>query len=135
MKFKFDKDLEPFYATPGSAGFDLKSSENITIKAHGYATVGTSFSIIGNPSTKIHFLLKGRSGLASKHGILCHGGTIDNDYKGEIKAVLFNLSEKDYVIKYGERICQLVPICSEKIEDIKIISQNTQHIGFGSTGK
>ncbi|EMG46631.1 Deoxyuridine 5'-triphosphate nucleotidohydrolase [Candida maltosa Xu316] len=121
-----------------SAGYDLYSSEEATIPAHGQGLVATDISIIVPIGT--YGRVAPRSGLAVKHGISTGAGVIDADYRGEVKVVLFNHSDKDFEIKEGDRIAQLVleKIVNADIQEISLEElDNTERGegGFGSTGK
>ncbi|KAI5961779.1 DUT1 [Candida margitis] len=121
-----------------AAGYDLYSSEDAKIPAQGQGLVSTDISIIVPVGT--YGRVAPRSGLAVKHGISTGAGVIDADYRGEVKVVLFNHSTKDFEIKKGDRIAQLVleRIVNADIEQIDLEGlSNTERGegGFGSTGK
>lgn len=130
----------PEYATPDSAGLDLRAflPEAITLKPLQRTLVPTGLSI--ELPRGYEAQIRPRSGLAFKHGltVLNSPGTIDADYRGEIGVVLVNLSSEDFVIQDGERICQMVIAAHAQVElvDAKNLS-NTQRGsgGFGHTGK
>lgn len=132
-----EKATLPTKGSALAAGYDLYSSEEAVIPAQGQGLVATDISIIVPVGT--YGRVAPRSGLAVKHGISTGAGVIDADYRGEVKVVLFNHSKKDFEIKKGDRIAQLV---LERIinADIKEISAeeltNTERGagGFGSTG-
>lgn len=121
-----------------AAGYDLYSSEEATIPGQGQGLVGTDVSIIVPIGT--YGRVAPRSGLAVKHGISTGAGVIDADYRGEVKVVLFNHSKKDFEIKKGDRIAQLV---LEQIINAEIVEIQEAELegtargagGFGSTGK
>ncbi|CCG22724.1 Dut1 dUTP pyrophosphatase [Candida orthopsilosis Co 90-125] len=121
-----------------AAGYDLYSSEDSQIPAHGQGLVSTDISIIVPIGT--YGRVAPRSGLAVKHGISTGAGVIDADYRGEVKVVLFNHSDKHFEIKKGDRIAQLVleRIVNADLEEIDLEGlSNTERGegGFGSTGK
>lgn len=130
----------PTYATEGSAGFDLPASikESITLKGGNRILIPTGL-IIEIPQN-YEGQLRARSGLASQFGItLLNGiGTIDSDYRGEVKVLLVNLSNEPYEIKPSQKIAQLViaPVCKAILEEVSQIDQSTKRRdgGFGSTG-
>ncbi len=130
----------PEYKTQGASGVDLYANiENeITIKKFERILVPTGIFV--QIPKGYEGQIRARSGLALKHGItLANGiGTIDSDYRGEIKIILINLGEKDYTINRGDRIAQLIITKYEKV-DFKIVSSisNTDRDsgGFGHTGK
>lgn len=121
-----------------AAGYDIYSSESSSVPAHGQALVSTDISIIVPLGT--YGRVAPRSGLAVKHGISTGAGVIDADYRGEVKVVLFNHSDKDFKIEKGDRIAQLVleKIVSADIQEISLEELDTTERGvggFGSTGK
>jgi len=123
--------------TQGSAGFDLCAAEDRTIPAHGFASVGTGLSIELPEGTEAQ--VRPRSGMAAKHGIgiLNSPGTIDSDYRGEVKVILFNASDREYPVQRGDRIAQLV---FGILADVDIVeAESLSHTargprGFGHTG-
>lgn len=129
----------PDYETPNSAGLDLRANlENEVMLRSGERTLIPTGLFIELPEG-FEAQIRPRSGLAVKHGItvLNSPGTIDSDYRGEIKVILVNLSNEDFVIKNGERICQMVVSKYEKIS-WKIADAIDSTIrgtgGFGHTG-
>ena len=130
----------PFYATECSAGMDIKANieEPITLQPLQRAMVPTGLYIALPEGTEAQ--IRPRSGLAAKHGItvLNTPGTIDADYRGEIKVILVNLSNEDFVINPGERIAQMVVARYEQVEwDAVEVLDDTERGagGFGSTGR
>ncbi len=136
---KSNHDL-PAYSTEYSAGMDLRSciGEDIVLKPLDRYLVPTGLFIelpVGYEAQ-----IRPRSGLAVKHGItvLNSPGTIDSDYRGEIKVILVNLSHEEFVIKNGERICQMVIHKHEQVmwTEVPDLNQSKRGIGgFGHTGK
>lgn len=132
-----EKATAPTKGSALAAGYDLYSSEDAVIPAQGQGLVATDISIIVPVGT--YGRVAPRSGLAVKHGISTGAGVIDADYRGEVKVVLFNHSKKDFEIKSGDRIAQLV---LERIvnADISVITKEELDTtergegGFGSTG-
>ena len=129
----------PFYATVNSAGMDLKANieEPITLAPLQRAMVPTGLYIALPEGTEAQ--IRPRSGLAAKHGVtvLNTPGTIDADYRGEIKVILVNLSNEPFTINPGERIAQMVVARYEKVEwNIVDTLDETERGagGFGSTG-
>ena len=129
----------PTYATEGSAGMDIVASikEKIILMPHEIELIPTNLSI----SLPIGFecQVRSRSGLAAKNGIfaLNSPGTIDSDYRGEIKIILANFSNVPFVINRGDRIAQLVVARHEKVfwEQVDSLSDTERGSGgFGSTG-
>lgn len=130
----------PAYATELSAGMDIKANieESITLKPLERAMVATGLYI--ELPAGFEAQIRPRSGLAAKHGVtVCNSpGTIDADYRGEIKVILVNLSNNDFVINKGERIAQMVIAKYEKVElcAVEVLSDTVRgEGGFGSTGK
>ena len=130
----------PFYATEKSAGMDLKANitEPITLGPLDRAMIPTGLFIALPDGTEAQ--IRPRSGLAAKHGIsvLNAPGTVDADYRGEIKVILVNLSNEPFTINPGERIAQMVVARYEKVEwnEVKTLDEtNRGEGGFGSTGK
>jgi dUTP pyrophosphatase len=135
---------DPQYATAGSSGFDLRANltESISIKAGSRAIVPTGlfFEIPDNFEIQV----RPRSGLAAKNGItvLNTPGTIDADYRGEIKVILINLGDEDFMISHGDRIAQAVvaSVTAKNIINLTKVSEISTDTergegGFGSTGK
>lgn len=130
----------PSYATELSAGLDLKASisEPVTLAPLGRALIPTGLYIELPQGTEAQ--IRPRSGLAAKSGItvLNAPGTIDADYRGEIKVILVNLSDTEFVVNPGERIAQMVVARYEKIvwEETDSLEDTERGAGgFGSTGK
>lgn len=128
----------PKYQTDGASGFDLCASENLVIKGGSYALVATGLSFSFSKHYEIQ--VRPRSGLALKHGIsvLNTPGTIDADYRGEIKVLLMNFGKEDFTIHIGDRIAQaiLCPIIRAHIQIVEQLDATERGVnGFGSTGK
>jgi dUTP pyrophosphatase len=130
----------PQYATELSAGMDLKAntSEPITLGPLERALIPTGLYIALPEGTEAQ--IRPRSGLAAKHGIsvLNAPGTIDADYRGEIKVILVNLSNEAFTVNPGERIAQMVVAKYEKVEwqEVETLSETERgEGGFGSTGR
>lgn len=130
----------PAYATEYSAGMDLKANltDPVTLGPLERAMVPTGLYIELPHGSEAQ--IRPRSGLAAKHGIsvLNSPGTIDADYRGEIKVILVNLSNVEFVINPGERIAQMVVAKYEKVEweEVDELSDSVRgEGGFGSTGR
>jgi dUTP pyrophosphatase len=130
----------PEYATVQSAGLDLKAniSESIVLKPLHRQLVATGLFI--ELPAGYEAQIRPRSGLAFKHGItvLNSPGTIDADYRGEVKVLLVNLSNEDFTINDGERIAQMVIAKHEQIkwEQVSSLEESARgEGGFGSTGR
>lgn len=129
----------PAYETEGSAGMDLRANitESITLKPLERSLVPTGLFIelpLGYEAQ-----VRPRSGLAAKRGLTCLNspGTIDSDYRGELKVILVNLSNETQVIEPAERIAQMVIAKHERVylQEVEILSDTTRGAGgFGSTG-
>lgn len=130
----------PEYATPGSAGMDLKANttEPIVLKPLERQMVPTGIHIQLPEGYEAQ--IRPRSGLAAKYGISIVNapGTVDADYTGEIKVILINLSNENFVINPGERIAQMVVARYERVEwdEVATLDETERgEGGFGSTGK
>ena len=130
----------PFYATPLSAGMDLKAclESPLTLAPLQRALVPTGLFIALPEGYEAQ--VRPRSGLAAKHGVtvLNTPGTIDADYRGEIKVVLVNLSDTPFEIVPGERIAQMVVARHERVEweAVDVLDETERGVGgFGSTGR
>jgi len=130
----------PQYATGGSSGMDIRANLDIpqTLKPLERALMPTGIFIEIPQGYEVQ--VRPRSGLAIKQGITCLNtpGTIDADYRGEIKVILINLSQEDQVIQHGDRIAQLVVQKVEQaiwkpVEELEVSERNAG--GFGHTGK
>jgi dUTP pyrophosphatase len=129
----------PKYETPGSSGMDIAAhiTNNIIINPGEKALVPTGFSIAIPKGYEVQ--IRPRSGLAAKKNItvLNTPGTIDADYRGEIKVILINLGKEKFTIENGERIAQMVvcPVVQAILEEVKELSDTKRGLGgFGSTG-
>lgn len=136
---KFDKEKDVFipeYKTEGSSGMDLMSIEELVLSPMGTITVRTNLSVEIPDGYEIQ--IRSRSGLAVKHGVIVLNspGTIDSDYRGEIKVILHNTGPEDFDVNIGERIAQMVLAKVEKMElyEDKLSETERNHGGFGSTG-
>lgn len=139
VKIKTDDNVRlPEYATPGASGMDLRASESAVIPAHGRGCVGTGLYL--EMPLGCEAQVRPRSGLALKHGltVLNSPGTIDSDYRGELRIILANLGDDDFKIEPGDRIAQLVFASVTQVNLVKSDGLNTTERasgGFGSTGK
>ncbi len=137
----FNKNIKlPTYKTSGSSGMDLMAhiKGKINIKPGKIAIIPTGIAIAIPINYEIQ--IRPRSGLAAKKGIsvLNTPGTIDSDYRGEIKIILINLSKKSFVVKSGDRVAQMIlsPVAKGKFKKVKILPRTIRGKGgFGSTGK
>jgi dUTP pyrophosphatase len=130
----------PSYSTEHAAGMDLRANieEDVALKPLERKLVGTGLFIEIPEGYEAQ--IRPRSGLAINKGItiLNSPGTIDSDYRGEIKVIMINLSDEVFVIKDGERICQMVIAKHEKAEWIStdvLVQSGRGEGGFGHTGK
>ena len=138
---KFYKNIKlPIYKTAGSSGMDLVAytKNKITINPSKTAIIPTGIAVAIPKNYEIQ--IRPRSGLAAKKGItvLNTPGTIDADYRGEIKIILINLSKKSFVVKSGDRIAQMIlcPVVKGKLKEVKNLPKtNRGRGGLGSTGK
>ena len=128
----------PKYQTEGSAGFDLHSIENAKIFPGNQTLIRIGLSVEIPPGTELQ--LRPRSGLALKHmlSLTNSPGTLDSDYRGEIKIILINLSREAFEVKKGDRIAQAV-LCPVIKADMRVVDElsetNRGTGGHGSTGK
>ena len=132
----------PAYETPGSAGMDLRAAvpedEPLTLRPGARALVPTGLCM--DIPLGFEVQVRPRSGLAAKHGVTCLNtpGTIDADYRGEVKVILVNLGEEDFVIRRGERIAQMIVAAVAQAAWLETDSLNETARGaggFGSTGR
>lgn len=130
----------PLYQTPLSAGMDVRADleQNVTLAPLGRAMIPTGLYVELPEGYEMQ--VRPRSGLAAKHGItvLNSPGTIDADYRGEIRIILVNLSGEAFTIEPGERIAQLVVARHEQVEWEPVEELGTTERGaggFGSTGR
>lgn len=130
----------PQFMTPGAAGMDIFAAnrEDVTLPAGGRALIPTGIAVAIPANCEAQ--IRPRSGLALKHGLtlLNTPGTIDSDYRGEIKLIVINLGEEDYTLKRGERIAQMVfaQVVRPEIVEVESLDQTDRGAGgFGHTGK
>ena len=130
----------PSYATPGSAGMDLRASLNETIVLQPMERQLVPTGLFVELPVGYEAQVRPRSGLAINHGITCLNspGTIDSDYRGELKVILINLGNEPHAIKNGDRIAQMI---ISRVEQVELLQVNSLTItergegGFGHTGK
>ena len=128
----------PAYATAHAAGLDVVAAENVTLAPGARHAIATGFAIAIPEGYEVQ--VRPRSGLALKNGITCLNtpGTIDADYRGEVKVILANLGGESFEVRRGERIAQLVPAAVQRatfaeVADLDDTARGTG--GFGSTGR
>jgi dUTP pyrophosphatase len=141
---RFPHGLElplPAYETAGSAGMDLRaaleSSEQIILEPGKRGIIPTGLALALPPNLEAQ--IRPRSGLAAKNGVTCLNspGTIDSDYRGEIKVILINLGSEPFIIKRGDRIAQMIisPVLQIQWTEVDALDETVRGIGgFGSTG-
>ena len=127
----------PAYATEGAAGMDVVSAEDVTLAPGARHAVATGLALAIPPGYEIQ--VRPRSGLALKHGISVPNtpGTIDSDYRGELKVILINHGAEAFAILRGDRVAQLVlaPVTRAAWEEVADLDQTARGAGgFGSTG-
>jgi len=139
--FKINGDVvSPKYNYESDSGFDLYSTEEITIDGLGRALVPTGLSFDIKDGYEIQ--VRSKSGLAINQGLMCLNspGTVDNGYTGEVKAIIFNTNKEPFTIKKGMKIAQAVlcPVVNGKwvnlVEKTKQSDKDRGDNGFGSTG-
>ncbi len=128
----------PAYATDGAAGMDVVAAEELTLAPGERAAVATGFAIAIPAGHEVQ--VRPRSGLAFKHGVTCLNtpGTIDSDYRGEVKVILANLGKAPFEIARGDRIAQLVPavVLRASLDEVAVLDDTSRGAGgFGSTGR
>jgi dUTP pyrophosphatase len=127
----------PAYATQGAAGMDVVAAEALVLAPGARHAVATGFAMAIPEGYEVQ--VRPRSGLALKHGITCLNtpGTIDSDYRGEVKVILANLGDAPFPIARGDRIAQLVPAVVQHatLEEVTTLGETMRGAGgFGSTG-
>ena len=135
-----ENSIDPEYAYPTDSGFDLFSTEEVILEAHGRALVSTGLHFDIPDGYEIQ--IRSKSGLALKQGlmVLNSPGTVDQGYTGEIKVILFNTTNKELKIERGQKIAQAVVssvVSGKWIEFVKvkdISNKDRSDNGFGSTG-
>ncbi|CUS23581.1 LAQU0S10e03664g1_1 [Lachancea quebecensis] len=129
--------IAPTKGSASAAGYDIYASKDSVISARGQGLVSTDVSFTVPVGT--YGRIAPRSGLAVKHGINTGAGVVDRDYTGEVKIVLFNHSDKDFEVRKGDRVAQL--ILEKIVDDAEIVVVDSLEEsargagGFGSTGK
>lgn len=128
----------PAYASEHAAGLDVVAAEDITLAPGARHAVATGFAIAIPHGYEVQ--VRPRSGLALKHGITCLNtpGTIDSDYRGEVKVILANLGSAPFDVRRGERIAQLVPapVLRAAFSEVDDLNDTVRGAGgFGSTGR
>lgn len=128
----------PAYATAGAAGMDVVAAEDVTLAPGARHAVATGFAVAIPPGYEIQ--VRPRSGLALKNGVTCLNtpGTIDEDYRGEVKVILANLGSEPFEVRRGERIAQLVPapVQRARFDEVDELDDTARGTGgFGSTGR
>ena len=127
----------PAYATAGAAGMDVLAAEDVTLAPGARHAVATGLALAIPAGFEIQ--VRPRSGLALKYGITVPNtpGTIDSDYRGELKVILINLGAADFTIQRGDRVAQLVftPVVQAQWEEVSDLDKTARGAGgFGSTG-
>ena len=132
----------PAYETEGAAGMDLRAAvpqdAPVTLQPGERQMIPTGLSLAIPPGYEVQ--VRPRSGLAAKHGLTCLNspGTVDSDYRGELKVILINLGREAFVVQRGERIAQMVvaPVTRGVFEEVDVLPETVRgEGGFGSTGR
>ena len=128
----------PSYATPGAAGLDVVAAEDIDLAPGQRHAVATGFRVAIPEGYEIQ--VRPRSGLAFNHGVTVPNtpGTIDSDYRGELKVLIINHGSEPFAVRRGERIAQLVPavVTIAAFDEVDELDDTHRgHGGFGSTGR
>ena len=140
IKKLFPEVQLPSYKTSGASGMDLMAfiKSSITIKAKTSCLIPTGLSIAFSEDYEVQ--IRPRSGLAAKNNIsvLNTPGTIDSDYRGEIKVIIYNHGNNDFLVNNGDRIAQMIltPVVKMQLEETNDLPETIRgEGGFGSTGK
>ncbi|MFV0622713.1 dUTP diphosphatase [Sphingomonas sp. ac-8] len=139
LRLDHGRDLPlPAYATAGAAGMDVVAAEDCDLAPGARHAVATGFALAIPSGYEVQ--VRPRSGLALKHGVTCLNtpGTIDSDYRGEVKVILANLGQESFAVRRGERIAQLVPapVLHAALEEVTHLDDTVRGSGgFGSTGR
>ena len=137
---RLSKDINlPKYETEGSSGMDLAAHIENSVQIEPGNTVIVPTGIAVSIPKNFEMQIRPRSGLAAKNkiSVLNTPGTIDSDYRGEIKVILINLSEKTFIVEKGARIAQMVlcPIVKAQVKEVESLGETLRSSsGFGSTG-
>jgi dUTP pyrophosphatase len=128
----------PARATEHAAGLDVVAAENVTLAPGERHAVATGFAVAIPEGYEVQ--VRPRSGLALKYGVTCLNtpGTIDSDYRGEVKVILANLGSEPFEVRRGERIAQLVPapVLKADFVEVEVLGETARGAGgFGSTGQ
>lgn len=139
LRLDHGRDLAlPAYATAGAAGMDVVAAEDVTLEPGARHAIATGFALAIPAGYEVQ--VRPRSGLALKHGITCLNtpGTIDSDYRGEVKVILANLGQEPFAVRRGDRIAQLVPapVLRATLTQVTHLDDTARGSGgFGSTGQ
>ena len=140
IKKLFPEVQLPSYKTSGASGMDLMAfiKSSITIKPKTSCLIPTGLSVAFSEDYEVQ--IRPRSGLAAKNNIsvLNTPGTIDSDYRGEIKVIIYNHGNKDFLVNNGDRIAQMIltPVVKMELEEANDLPETIRgEGGFGSTGK
>jgi dUTP pyrophosphatase len=139
LRLAHGEDLPlPRYATEHAAGMDVVAAETVTLEPGDRLAIATGFAIAIPEGYEVQ--VRPRSGLALKHGVTCLNtpGTIDADYRGELKIILANLGDQPFHVARGERIAQLVPAPVQRatFAEVSALDETARGTGgFGSTGR
>ncbi len=136
FKKEHDDAVIPTYATAGSAGADLYSVETCSVQPGSIQLIDLGFSIAIPYGYEVQ--VRPRSGLALKHGITLMNavGTVDSDYRGTMKVILFNAGKNAFLVEKGMRIAQMIvaPVTLACFEIVQSLDETERNGGFGSTG-
>lgn len=127
---EIETSTEFSYATPGSSGVDMRSSEDTVIFPRSQRVVHTGIRIVRMPDN-MEAQIRSRSGSAFKHNVFVFNGTIDSDFRDNINVLMMNNGDENYTIKTGDRVAQLI---FSPIFKLRLPSGEARSGGFGSTG-
>ena len=130
----------PSYETIGSSGMDLRANLEDAVNLHPLQRALIPTGLFIELPVGYEAQVRPRSGLAIKHGITCLNspGTIDSDYRGELKIILINLSDEVFTIQHGERIAQMIiqPVIKAELQAVEVLNESKRgEGGFGHKGK
>ena len=139
LTVKYVGETQPRYASAGAAGCDVTASEDVCIPKGSWAIVPTGLSMEIPKGYECQ--VRSRSGLAAKEGVFVLNGvgTLDSDYRGEVKVILANMGKSDFLVNKGDRIAQLVfapviPVVFSNVRSTDLEPTRRSSGGFGSTG-
>lgn len=138
IKLLYPDSKMPVKKTKGASAYDVHTIEDIALRPGERATVSLGFALSVPDGYEVQ--IRPRSGFAHEHGLYCHFGTIDSDYRGEVRAILINLGEHTFRLSAGERIAQMaiVPLAPREVQELHVVDELDETErgagGLGHTG-